>query len=65
MAAFLPSWLQTVAHFIPTFYGTHALQTATFYSSTEGLAQDISVLVGTAFETLALGAFSLGRSTLA
>ena len=59
------SWLQAIAHFIPTFYGSHALQTATFYSSTEGLAQDISVLVETAFATIALGAFSLGRSTLA
>jgi ABC-2 type transport system permease protein len=65
VAAFLPSWLQAVAHFIPTFYGTHALQTSIFYSSTEGLAQDILVLVGTAFATIALGVFSLRRSTLA
>ena len=65
VAAFLPSWLQTVAHFTPTFYGTHALQTSIFYSSTEGLAQDILVLVGTAFATIALGVFSLRRSTLA
>jgi ABC-2 type transport system permease protein len=65
VAAFLPSWLQTVAHFIPTFYGTHALQTSIFYSSTEGLAQDILVLVGTAFATIAIGVFSLRRSTLA
>jgi len=43
------SWLQAIAHFTTTFYGTHALQTAIFYSSTEGLAQDISILVGTAF----------------
>jgi ABC-2 type transport system permease protein len=64
VAAFLPSWLQVVAHFIPTFYGTHALQTSIFYSSTEGLAQDILVLVGTAFATIALGVFSLRRSTL-
>lgn len=65
VAAFLPSWLQTVAHFVPTFYGTHALQTAIFYSSTGGLAQDISVLIGTAFATIALGVFSLRRSMLA
>src|ERR1051325_2439949 len=64
VAAFLPAWLQTVAHFIPTFYGTHALQTSIFYSSTEGLAQDILVLVGTAFATIALAVFSLRRSTL-
>lgn len=65
VAAFLPAWLQTVAHFIPTFYGTHALQSSIFYSSTEGMAQDILVLVGTAFATIALGVFSLRRSTLA
>jgi ABC-type multidrug transport system permease subunit len=64
VAAFLPAWLQTVAHFIPTFYGTHALQTSIFYSSIEGLAQDILVLVGTAFATIALAVFSLRRSTL-
>jgi ABC-type multidrug transport system permease subunit len=64
VAAFLPAWLQTVAHFIPTFYGTHALQTSIFYSSTEDLAQDILVLVGTAFATIALAVFSLRRSTL-
>ena len=65
VAAFLPAWLQTVAHFIPTFYGTHALQSSIFYSSTEGMAQDILVLVGTALATVALGVFSLRRSTLA
>jgi ABC-type multidrug transport system permease subunit len=65
VAAFLPSWLQVVAHFIPTFYGTHALQTSIFYSSTEGLAQDILVLAGIAFATIALGIISLRRSTLA
>jgi ABC-2 type transport system permease protein len=64
VAAFLPSWLQTVAHLVPTFYGTHALQTAIFYSSTDGLARDLSVLVGTAFATIALGVFSLRKSTL-
>ena len=50
------SLIQAIAHFIPAFYGTHALQTAIFYSSTEA-AQDISILVGTAFETLTFGAF--------
>jgi ABC-2 type transport system permease protein len=65
VAAFLPSWIQTVAHFVPTFYGTHALQTSIFYRSTEGLAQDILVLVGTAFAAIAVGVLSLRRSTLA
>ncbi len=48
IAAFLPPWLQTISHFIPTYYGTHALEMAIFYSSTEGLTADITVLAVTA-----------------
>src|SRR6266516_599201 len=55
VAAFLPGWLQTIAHFVPTFYGTHALQMAIFYSSNEGLVLDISVLVATALVAGVLG----------
>ena len=47
-AAFLPTWLQTIDHFVPTFYGTNALQTVIFYCPTEGLGVDISVVGGTA-----------------
>ena len=65
VAAFLPTWLQTIAHFVPTFYGTHALQTAIFYSSTEGLALDISVLGATALVAGVLGVLSLRKSMLA
>src|SRR5690349_1336285 len=65
VAAFLPTWLQTIAHFVPTFYGTHALQTAIFYSSTEGLALDLSVLAGTSLVAGTLGVLSLRRSMLA
>ena len=64
VAAFLPSWLQTVAHFVPTYYGTHALEMAIFYSSTEGLAVDISVLAGTACITGIIGVLSLRRTML-
>lgn len=64
VAAFLPGWLQTIAHFVPTFYGTHALQMAIFYNSTEGLALDISVLGGTALVAGVLGVLSLRRSML-
>jgi ABC-2 type transport system permease protein len=64
-AAFLPLWLQTIAHFVPTFYGTHALQMAIFYSSTEGLALDLSVLGATAIIALTLGILSLRRSMFA
>jgi ABC-type multidrug transport system permease subunit len=65
VAAFLPLWLQTIAHFVPTFYGTHALQMAIFYSSTEGLALDLSVLGATAIAALTLGILSLRRSMFA
>jgi ABC-type multidrug transport system permease subunit len=65
VAAFLPLWLQTIAHFVPTFYGTHALQMAIFYSSTEGLALDLSVLGATALAALTLGILSLRRSMFA
>ena len=64
VAAFLPGWLQTIAHFVPTFYDTHALQMAIFYNSTEGLAVDISVLGGTALVAGVLGVLSLRRSML-
>lgn len=64
VAAFLPQWLQTVAHFVPTFYGTHALQMAIFYSSTEGLAQDLTILGSTASFAILLGILSLRKSFL-
>ena len=65
MAAFLPAWLQAIAHFVPTFYGTHALQMAIFYSSTEGLVLDISVLVATALVAGVLGVLSLRKTMIA
>nr|MDQ6864194.1 ABC transporter permease [Thermoproteota archaeon] len=65
VAAFLPTWLQTISHFVPTFYGTHALQMAIFYSSDEGLALDLSVLGTTAILAGVLGVLSLRKSMLA
>lgn len=64
VAAFLPIWFQTISHFVPTFYGTHALQMAIFYSSTDGLAQDIAVLGLTALIAVLLGIVSLRKSML-
>ncbi|MGN6348887.1 MAG: ABC transporter permease [Candidatus Nitrosocosmicus sp.] len=64
VAAFLPIWFQTISHFVPTFYGTHALQMAIFYSSTDGLAQDIAVLGLTAVIAVLLGILSLRKSML-
>jgi ABC-2 type transport system permease protein len=65
VAAFLPEWVQTIARVVPTFYGVHALQTAIFYSSADGLGRDAAVMAGTALVTLALGVLSLRRRTLA
>ena len=65
VAAFLPVWLQTTAHFVPTFYGTHALEMAIFYNSSEGLVQDVAVLGVTALAATILGVLSLRKSMLA
>ena len=63
--AFLPEWVQTIAHFIPTYYGMHALQMVVFYDSTEDLGRDLLVLVGTSAITLGLGMVSLRRRLVA
>src|SRR5919204_92151 len=65
VAAFLPVWLQTIAHFVPTFYGTHALQMAIFYNSSEGLVQDVAVLGTTALAATSLGVLSVRKRMLA
>jgi len=64
VAAFLPTWLQTISHFVPTYYGTHALEMAIFYGSSEGLAVDMTVLVVTAAVAVILGILSLRRGIL-
>jgi ABC-2 type transport system permease protein len=65
VAAFLPDWVQTLAHLVPTYYGMHALQMAVFYNSTEDLARDLLILLVTALATSALGVVSLRRSVVA
>ena len=64
VAAFLPPWLQMISHFVPTYYGTHALEMAIFYNSTEGLVADITVLAVTAAVAGMLGVLSLRRGML-
>ncbi len=64
VAAFLPTWLQTISHFVPTYYGTHALEMAIFYGSSEGLAVDMTVLAVTAAVAGILGILSLRRGIL-
>ena len=59
--AFLPQWVQTIAQFVPTYYGMHALQMAVFYNSNEDLARDLTVLVATALVLLGVAVVSLRR----
>ncbi|MDQ6772193.1 MAG: ABC transporter permease [Candidatus Dormibacteraeota bacterium] len=61
VVAFLPAWVQTVAHLTPTYYGVHALQGAIFYQSLDGFGQDVAVLVVTAVAGLVLGTLALRR----
>lgn len=65
VAAFLPAWVRSIAQFIPTFYGVHALQMAVFYSSTDQLARDMIVLIGTALIAVIIGAAAMRRQMLA
>ena len=74
--SFLPEWWHycgsvssTLAadnrSFVPTFYGTHALEMAIFYNSSEGLVQDVAVHGFTALAATSLGVPSLRKSMLA
>jgi ABC-type multidrug transport system permease subunit len=62
VAAFLPDWIQRLAHVIPTYYAVHALQMAVFYQSTDQLGRDLLVLAATAGLTLLAGTLALRRS---
>lgn len=64
VAAFLPSWVQAIARFTPTYYAVHALQMSVFYQSTDQLARDLTVLVATACLGLGLGVVALRRRVL-
>jgi ABC-2 type transport system permease protein len=59
--AFEPGWLQDIASFIPLTYGRHALEQAIFYSSSDQLGLDITVLAVFALVALVLGTLSMRR----
>jgi ABC-type multidrug transport system permease subunit len=58
-------WLQRIAAFDPLTYGIHALQQATFYSSTRGFTQDVAVMAVTAAFTVLAGSLAMRRRLLA
>ncbi|HET8913982.1 MAG TPA: ABC transporter permease [Ktedonobacteraceae bacterium] len=59
--AFEPDWLQNVGAFIPLTYGTHALQMAVFYQSSDQLGRDILILTISTLVALSLGTLAMRR----
>jgi ABC-2 type transport system permease protein len=59
---FEPDWLRRIAAFDPLSYGTHALQMAIFYDSTDLLGRDVAVLIGVALAAVGVGALALRRA---
>jgi ABC-2 type transport system permease protein len=62
--AFEPDWLQAIAAFDPLTYGTHALQMAIFYSSSDLLGRDVAILALSALAAICLGILAMRRSLL-
>ena len=61
--AFLPGWVQKVAHAAPTFYSVDALRQAMFYKTTPNVPFDLMVLGLAAGASLAVGALVLSRTS--
>jgi len=59
--AFDPGWLQTIATFVPLYYGRHALEMAIFYQSSDQLGRDSAVLAGSALLAVGLGILAMRR----
>jgi ABC-2 type transport system permease protein len=59
--AFDPAWLQTIAMFVPLYYGRHALEMAIFYQSSDQLGRDSLVLAGSALLAVGLGILAMRR----
>jgi ABC-2 type transport system permease protein len=60
--AFLPEWLQTLSSFIPMRYAIDGMRQALFYTTLDGIINDLTVLSLTAFFTVILGSLSVRRS---
>jgi len=59
--AFDPAWLQTIATFVPLYYGRHALEMAIFYQSSDQLGREVAVLAGSALLAVGLGMLAMRR----
>jgi ABC-type multidrug transport system permease subunit len=58
---FEPDWLKQIATFDPLTYGTHALQMATFYGTSDQLGRDAAILFGAACMMVCLGVLAMQR----
>jgi ABC-type multidrug transport system permease subunit len=54
-------WLQTIATYVPLYYGRHALEMVLFYQSSNQLGRDVAVLAGSALLTVSLGILAMRR----
>src|SRR5215470_5184340 len=59
--AFDPAWLQTIATFVPLYYGRHALEMAIFYQSSDQLGRDSAVLASSSLFTVGPGILAMRR----
>jgi ABC-2 type transport system permease protein len=59
--AFEPTWLQSIAAFVPLTYGRHALEQAIFYSASDQFGLDMTVLALSAVIAIGLGILSMRR----
>ena len=60
--AFLPGWVQRVAHLTPSYYAVEGLREAMFYSRTPAVGTDLLVLALAAVLSVTVGAATLRRA---
>jgi len=55
--AFLPAWLRALSAWVPMRYAIDGMRQALFYTSLDGIREDLLALFGTALVAVILGAF--------
>ncbi|MDQ1711470.1 MAG: type transport system permease protein [Frankiaceae bacterium] len=60
--AFLPSFVQGVARFFPTYYAVEGVREVLFYERMPGLGRNLAVLLATAAVSLLVGSLALSRA---
>lgn len=59
--AFLPTWVQHLAHLLPSYYSISGLREVMFYAHTPDLAHNLTLLAGSAAGSVLLAAMLLAR----